>query len=162
MALLNIHLLSSLLLSANWVNPSWVALGESRGHESPSHKLFMRNSGEPPSLHHVPCLNLCSCSSQDPSYSILLSIFLYLVLHLLPTVLIIDALLYIPAVFLFSKAFLRQLSPTKQVCVRACVCVCTYAVGHIICLVSSPRSFPVPPPGCSGGPHATPAFHNAH
>ena len=31
---------------SHWLNPEWVALGESRGHESYEHKLFMRYTGE--------------------------------------------------------------------------------------------------------------------
>lgn len=31
--------------SANKINPSWVALKESHGHESYAHKLFMRYTG---------------------------------------------------------------------------------------------------------------------
>ena len=31
---------------SHWLNPEWVALGESRGHESYEHKLFMRYTGK--------------------------------------------------------------------------------------------------------------------
>jgi len=31
--------------SCNYLNSSWVELNVSRGHESYSHKVFMRNSG---------------------------------------------------------------------------------------------------------------------
>jgi hypothetical protein len=34
----------SKFFSANLINPQWIALKESRGHESPEHKLFMRLS----------------------------------------------------------------------------------------------------------------------
>lgn len=30
--------------SAHWINSSWVALEESRGIETPDHKVFMRNT----------------------------------------------------------------------------------------------------------------------
>jgi len=34
------------ILSSNKINPTWCALKESHGHESNSHKLFMRSTGK--------------------------------------------------------------------------------------------------------------------
>ena len=37
-----------IILRSNKINPTWCALGESHGHESGAHKLFMRYTGKKP------------------------------------------------------------------------------------------------------------------
>lgn len=86
--------LTNIIHSSNKINPAWCALKESHGHESSSHKLFMRYTGL-----------LTNTKKMIENNSLLFSL-----------VFIADLLIYYPAVFYAYRAdSLNKNTATKKV-----------------------------------------------
>ena len=103
---------------ANIINPSWMALHESRGTQSPNHKLFMRSTGKIQGS-----LILCmSYFLKILCLTFMLSFINLDVLLFVFPVLVADVLIFFSAIFLYFKT-LKQIDTRTKVSCAWEICV---------------------------------------